>query len=373
MIFLSHIKTVFKQIFIVIFLLAVGNFYANYEKNVFITGGAGFIGSNFINYMFDKYPTYHFTVLDCLTYAGNLKNINAHIRNSNRFSFVHGSITNIALVDELMSKADLVVHFAAESHVARSILDDFVFFDTDVMGTRAMMAALVKHNKTVQRFIHISTSEVLGTAEELQMSEEHPINPRTPYAAAKAGADRLVYAYWCTYDIPAVIVRPFNNYGPQQHLEKLIPRLISQAIQGLPLTIHGDGEQKRDWVHTHDIARALDIILHIKDFNKIKNETIHLGSGMATSVNQIADTILNYFDQPLSKKRYTKDRPGQVALHISSTQKAWELLGWEPEISLSEGIIDTISWYENNIERWSEYLNKCTIPLINSDNKIEMY
>ncbi|MFZ5953843.1 MAG: dTDP-glucose 4,6-dehydratase [Candidatus Dependentiae bacterium] len=342
-------------------------------KNVFVTGGAGFIGSNFINYMFKKYPDYHFTVLDKLTYAGNLNNINEQVRNSNRFTFVKGCITDVELVDQLMSDADFVVHFAAESHVARSIVDDYVFFETDVLGTRSLMAALVKHNKRVERFIHISTSEVFGTAEEFHMTEDHPINPRTPYAAAKAGADRLVYAYWCTYDIPAVIVRPFNNYGPNQHVEKLIPRLIAQAIEGIPLTIHGNGEQKRDWVHTYDIARALDMILHADNFSKIKNQVINLGSGRATSVNEIANVILTYFNLPDDFKNYTKDRPGQVMLHISDTKKALELLGWEPKINLEEGLENVIEWYRHNTQHWTENLKTCRIPIKHEDNVIEHY
>lgn len=344
-----------------------------YDKHVFITGGAGFIGSNFINYMFEQYPNYHFTILDSLTYAGNISNISEHIRQSERFEFVHGSIIDINLVEQLMSSADFVIHFAAESHVARSIADDFVFFDTDVMGTRSMMAALVKHRKKVERFIHISTSEVCGNAEEHQMTEDHPINPRTPYAAAKAAADRLVYAYWCTYDIPAVIIRPFNNYGPNQHIEKLIPRLITQALQGLPLTIHGDGEQKRDWVHTDDVARALDRILHIENFSTIKNQVIHLGSGIATSVNEIADRILTHFNLPLSHKRYTKDRPGQVTLHIASTKKVWNLLQWKPEISLEQGLEKTIEWYKTHKQHWIRNINRYMVPLMVTDDLVELY
>lgn len=342
-------------------------------KHVFITGGAGFIGSNFVNYMFKKYPNYHFTVLDKLTYAGNLNNLDSEVRESDRFTFVKGCITDVDLVDQLMSTADLVVHFAAESHVARSIVDDYVFFETDVLGTRALMAALVKYNKRIERFIHISTSEVFGTAEEFHMSEDHPINPRTPYAAAKAGADRLVYAYWCTYDIPAVIVRPFNNYGPNQHVEKLIPRLIAQAIEGVPLTIHGNGEQKRDWVHTFDIARALDQILHAENFSRIKNQAINLGSGRATSVNEIADTILAHFALPNDFKNYTKDRPGQVMLHISDTRKALELLGWEPKISIEDGLKSVIEWYKNNADHWTENLKTCRIPIVHEDNVVEHY
>lgn len=349
------------------------NFQATEKLHVFITGGAGFIGSNFLRYMFDKYPEYHFTVLDLLTYAGNINNIPDHIKNSERFTFIRGSITNTILVDKIMSNSDFVVHFAAESHVARSIADDYIFFETDVMGTRSMMAALVKHRKKVKRFIHISTSEVYGTAEDFFISEEHPLNPRTPYAAAKAGADRLVYAYWCTYDIPALIVRPFNNYGPHQHIEKLIPRLIAQAMKGLTLTIHGNGEQKRDWVHTYDIARALDLILHMDNFEKIKHQVINLGSGIATSINEIADIVLEHFNLPKTHKRFTKDRPGQVMLHISTKHKALELLGWEPKVSLKEGMHETIEWYKNHQDYWSGSLETCLIPLTISEKNIELY
>lgn len=361
-----------SKIHLFIFLL-ISLIHTIDAKNVLITGGAGFIGSNFINYMFDKYHDYHFTVLDKLTYAGNLKNIKEEVRLSDRFTFVQGCITNAELVDSLMSTADLVVHFAAESHVSRSIVDDYIFFETDVLGTRSLMAALVKHRKRVERFIHISTSEVFGTAEEFHMSEDHPINPRTPYAAAKAGADRLVYAYWCTYDVPAVIVRPFNNYGPNQHVEKLIPRLIAQAIQGVPLTIHGNGEQKRDWVHTHDIARALDLILHADNFSRIKNQVINLGSGIATSVNEIADAILECFNLPADYKHYTKDRPGQVMLHISDTKKALELLGWQPKITLRQGLKSVIDWYKNNVDHWCETIKTCRIPINHGDDVIEHY
>ena len=160
--------------------------------------------------MFDAYPTYKFLVLDALTYAGNLKNISDEIKQSDRFEFVYGSVTNYSLVDQLMARAQLVVHFAAESHVTRSLFDNTTFIQTDVMGTQVLMDALVRH-KNIERFIHISTSEVYGTAEDTVMDEDHSLNPRSPYAAAKAGADRLVYAYCCSYDIPAVIVRPFNN------------------------------------------------------------------------------------------------------------------------------------------------------------------
>lgn len=344
-----------------------------YKKNVFITGAAGFIGSNFLKYMFDKYEDYHFIVLDLLTYAGSLENIPEYIRNSNRFEFYYGSVTNYHLVDWLMSRADFVVHFAAESHVTRSILDDITFFDTDVMGTRVMMAALVKYAKKVERYIHISTSEVCGTAETDIMDESHPLNPRSPYAAAKAGADRLVYAYWCTYDIPALIFRPFNNYGPQQHLEKVIPRFIVSAIKKEPLTVHGDGLQQRDWVHTYDVARALDLALHLKDFLKIKNQVIHIGSGIPISILEIAKLILKHFNLSESYLKFIGDRPGQVRRHISSTEKAKKLFGWTAEIPFEEGLEKTIKWYLDNQERWKRMESLSRIPVHTNNNVLELH
>lgn len=344
------------------------------KKTVFLTGAAGFIGSNFLKYMFDKYPTYHFIVLDALTYAGSLENIPKYIRTSSRFEFHYGSVTNYPVVDALMSRSDLVVHFAAESHVTRSIYDDTTFFDTDVMGTRVMMTSLVKHNKKVQRFIHISTSEVLGTAETEPMSEDHPIKPRSPYAAAKAGADRLVYAYWCTYDVPAIIIRPFNNYGPQQHLEKVIPRFVSNAIKKQPLTVHGDGLQKRDWVNTKDMCRALDLALHIEDFSKIKNQIIHIGSGTGVSILDIAHMVLDYFNLPADQYlKFIGDRPGQVRCHVSSTEKAYNLLDWKTEIPFESGIKDVIQWYIEHQERWEKQESMEYIPIYTNGNVVEMH
>lgn len=342
-------------------------------KTVFLTGAAGFIGSNFLKYMFDRYPNYQFLVLDALTYAGNLENIPAYIRRSPRFEFFYGSVTNYHLVDILMSRADFVVHFAAESHVTRSIVDDTTFFETDVMGTRVMMTALVKYAKTVQRYIHISTSEVCGTAEYQPMDEEHPINPRSPYAAAKAGADRLVYAYWCTYDIPALIFRPFNNYGPQQHLEKCIPRFIYNALRGKPLTVHGDGSQARDWVHTFDIARALDIALHHTDFASIKNQVFHLGSGRPISILDIAMMVVDHLHVSRDLITFIGDRPGQVAMHISSTDKAKRLLGWEPEIPFEVGLRSVVDWYALNQDRL-EYMEMLMYnPIYTNENVLEMH
>jgi len=353
-------KNIFQYVFFLLILFrglpcaAEQDASHSVSKTLFITGGAGFIGSNFLQYMFDKYPQYQFVVLDALTYAGSLENIPDHIRKSNRFSFVYASILEEDLVDKIMSTADWVVHFAAETHVTRSIMEDHVFFETDVMGTRALMSALVKHANKVERFIHISTSEVYGTSEYMPMDENHPLKPRSPYAAAKTGADRLVYAYSCTYDIPVVILRPFNNYGPCQHLEKVIPHFITSAMQNKPLTIHGHGDQKRDWIYTKDVAIAIDKALHLQDFSKIKNQEINIGSGKALSVLEIAQLILKCFHLPETFLSYVADRPGQVECHISSTDKAFTLLGWTPTISIEEGLQMTVDWYRDHPSHWKK-------------------
>ncbi len=343
----------FKKSLFILLLAAVSIGSARERKTVLITGGAGFIGSNFVSYLYEKYPEYDLIVLDALTYAGSLENIDPAILGSERFRFIHGSVADCSLVEKVMGECQLVVHFAAETHVTRSIADDLVFFVTDVLGTRALMSALVKHAKTVERFIHVSTSEVYGTAEEGRpMDEEHPLNPRSPYAAAKAGADRLVYAYGCTFDVPVVTVRPFNNYGPRQHPEKMIPRFIAAAIQKKPLQIHGTGDQCRDWVHTSDVAAALDAILHYPDFSKLQNQAINLGSGKATSVMEIAQAVLEAFDLPPTFLEFVDERPGQVACHLAEIGKAASLLDWKARTCLKEGLANTIEWYVNNPTYW---------------------
>ena len=252
------------------------------SKVILITGGAGFIGSNFFRYMFEKYPNYRFIILDALTYAGNPENIPQEMMTDERLEFWYGNVCNGELVYNLVEKSDIVVHFAAESHVARSIFDTQIFFKTDVLGTQTVATAVVKTER-VEKFIHISSSEVYGTAVESPMTEDHPLNPMSPYASAKAGADRLVYSYWKTYDIPTIILRPFNQYGPNQHLEKVIPRFITSAILNEPLTVHGTGEAKRDWLYVEDLCKRIDLVIHA-DLKKVKGEVINLGSGFDLDV-----------------------------------------------------------------------------------------
>lgn len=321
--------------------------------------------------MFDKYPNYKFLVLDALTYAGNLENIPDYIKASDRFEFYYDSVCNQEMVDACMKRANFVVHFAAESHVTRSILNDKTFIETDIFGTQVMLHSLVKH-KNVERFIHISTSEVYGTAETEPITEDHPLNPRSPYAAAKAGADRLAWAYCCTYNVPVVIIRPFNNYGSNQHLEKMIPRFITHAIRGKALTVHGSGSAKRDWLHVLDTCDALDRVLHVENFNSIKHQVINVGTEISTSVLEIAKMIVDYFGLTSEYLTYQPDRPGQVACHISSTDKAEKLLGWRAKRTLEDTLGEVIEWYKANEDWWEKAEMMQWVPIYINNEKFSI-
>lgn len=341
-------------------------------KTVLVTGGAGFIGSNFIRHIFHKYPDYKIVVLDALTYAGNIENVPAEIRDSNRFEFWYGSLNNLDLVDDLVERSQIIVHFAAETHVARSLYLNRVFFITDVLGTQAVANAILKHSDKVERFVHVSTSEVYGTALREPMDEDHPINPTTPYAAAKAGADRLVSSYVESYDIPAVIVRPFNNYGSRQHLEKAVPRFITSAILGEPLTIHGDGSAARDWLFVEDTAEAIDRIVHAP-LGDVKGEVLNLGTGISISVLDIARKIIEIFGLDRGHLTYTEERFGQVQNHISSTEKAERLLGFRAQTMFDEGLLKTVEWYKNNKAFWEKQMAMRKVPVKNKAGEIVWY
>jgi len=329
-------------------------------KRILVTGGAGFIGCNFVGYLLKKYKGYKIIVLDALTYAGSINNFSDEIKNNKNFVFWQGNVMNGEIVNELVQESDVVVHMAAESHVARSIYDNRVFFETDVIGTQ-VVANAVAHNK-VERFIHISSSEVYGTAETDPMTEDHPLNPMSPYAAAKVGADRLVYSYFKTYDIPAVMIRPFNNYGPYQHLEKVIPRFITSALTDRPLTVHGEGRSSRDWLNVNDHCRALDAFIHC-DIEKVKGEVFNIGTGRDISVGEIAEMVLDILGKPKSLITHVEDRQGQVTRHISSVDKVRDKLGYRPEVEFEKGLEDTIRWYSDNRDWWERLVWMKSIPM----------
>ncbi|MHC3130098.1 MAG: GDP-mannose 4,6-dehydratase [Candidatus Bathyarchaeota archaeon] len=342
-------------------------------KTMLITGGAGFIGSNFVRYWYEKYPKDKIIVLDNLTYAGNSDNIPLSIRkDEKRFEFWYGNVCNGELVGSLVEKSDIVVHFAAESHVARSIFDNKIFYETDVLGTQAVATAVVKHYRSVERFIHISTSEVYGTAVAKPMDENHPLNPCSPYASAKCGADRLVYSFIETYDIPAVILRPFNQYGPYQHLEKVIARFITSALYDEPLTVHGDGSAKRDWLYVEDTCHRIEKTV-LAPIEKVKGEVFNLGSGESIGVLEIANKILEMLNKPKSLITFIGDRLGQVQNHISSTEKARKVLGIEPGRAFEEGLQQTIGWYRNNEEWWRRIEWMKHIRVMAKSGKFELH
>jgi dTDP-glucose 4,6-dehydratase len=344
-------------------------------KTFFITGGAGFIGSNFVRYLYDKYPDYQIRVLDLLTYAGSVENLPVGFNEASsngRLQFWYGDVRNASLVDTLVQDADVVVHFAAETHVTRSIYDNYHFFETDVLGTQIVANAVLKHVKGVNRFIHISTSEVYGTAASAQMDEDHPLMPMSPYASAKAGADRLVYSYWATYRLPAIIVRPFNQYGPHQHLEKVIPRFITSCLLNEPLRVHGDGSAARDFTYVADTCRALDLIAHC-DLSKVVGEVINLGCGESRTLAEMAPLIVRKMNKPQSLITYVGDRPGQVFRHTADASKARRLLGWTPEVAFDDGLDRTIAWYLANPSWWEKQLWMREIPIITKAGKREMH
>jgi dTDP-glucose 4,6-dehydratase len=323
-------------------------------KRVLVTGGAGFISSGFVRHLLAATP-YEVVSLDALTYAGNLENL-ADVMAHERLSFVHGDIRDKDLVRQLVAEVDVIVNAAAESHVEKSIEEGASeFVTTNVEGTQILLDAI--RETPVERFILISSSEVYGTAEYAPMDEEHPLNPRSPYAATKAGADRLVYSYFTTYDLPVVIVRPFNNYGPRQHPEKVIPRFITQALTDQQLTIHGDGHASRDWLYVDDDAEAIEAII-AGDIDAIAGEVINVATGLDLSVSQIADAVLAAVGKPDSLKSYVDERLGQVDRHIGSTDKAERLVGWRARTSFEEGLARTVEWYRENDGWWRGILQK---------------
>jgi dTDP-glucose 4,6-dehydratase len=322
------------------------------SKRVLVTGGAGFISSNFIRHLLEATP-YEVVTLDALTYAGNLENL-ADVLSHPRLSFVQGDVRHAELVCDLVDGVDVVVNAAAESHVEKSIADGASeFVTTNVEGTQILLDAI--RERPVERFILISSSEVYGTAEAAPMDEEHPLNPRSPYAATKAGADRLAYSYWTTYGLPIVIVRPFNNYGPRQHPEKLVPRFITQALDDEPLTVHGDGHASRDWLYVADDAEAIEQVI-AAPIDELAGEVINVATGVDISVVEVAELVLDMLGKPRSLTCNVDERPGQVERHIGSIDKAQRLLGWRARTSFADGLERTVGWYRDNEAWWRAIL-----------------
>ena len=323
-------------------------------KRVLVTGGAGFIPSNLIRHLLE-HTAHEVISLDALTYAASIENL-ADVMSHPRLEFVHGDIRDAGLVGEVVGGVDVIVNAAAESHVEKSIEEGASeFVTTNVEGTQILLDAI--RETPVERFLLVSSSEVYGTAERDPMDEEHPLNPRSPYAATKAGGDRLAYSYFVTYDLPIVIVRPFNNYGQRQHPEKVVPRFITQALAGAPLTIHGDGHASRDWLYVDDHAEAIEALIDTP-IDRLAGEVVNVATGIDISVADIADLVLDAVGETASTKVHVPERLGQVDRHIGSTDKMAELTGWRARTSFADGLEQTVAWYRENEAWWRGVLGR---------------
>jgi dTDP-glucose 4,6-dehydratase len=322
------------------------------RKRVLVTGGAGFISSNVIRHLLER-TSYDVVSLDALTYAGSLENL-ADMMSHPRLSFVHGDVRDASLVRDVVTEVDVIVNAAAESHVEKSIEEGASeFVTTNVEGTQILLDAV--REAPVERFLLISSSEVYGTAEYTPMDEQHPLNPRSPYAGTKAGGDRLAYSYFVTYGLPVVIVRPFNNYGPRQHPEKVVPRFVTQALSGEPLTVHGDGHASRDWLYVDDDAEAIEALIEAP-IDSVAGEVVNVATGRDLSVAQIAELVLEAVGNPEATVTHVDERPGQVERHVGSTDKIERLTGWRARTSFADGLERTVAWYRENEVWWRSIL-----------------
>ncbi len=314
-----------------------------------VTGGAGFIGSNFIHYWLKNYPSDQITNLDLLTYAGNLDNLK-DLQDNTHYKFVKGDITDAALVNELVKDVELIVHFAAESHVDRSIKNSADFIKTNVEGTRVLLEA-AKNNGNI-RFHHISTDEVFGALafDAPKFKETTPYDPRSPYSASKAAADHLVRAYYHTYKLPMTISNCSNNYGPYQYPEKLIPLFITNLLEEKKAPVYGVGANIRDWIHVDDHNRGVDLIIKK---GKI-GETYCLGGNNEKTNLEITKLILRLMEKGEDMIEYVTDRAGHDLRYAIDFTKARTELGWEPQIDFSVGLISTLNWYKNNEAWWKK-------------------
>lgn len=323
---------------------------------ILVTGGAGFIGSNFVFYMLDNHPEDEIVVLDALTYAGNLETLKDAMSNPN-FKFVKGDIADRDFVDKLFEEEqfDAVVNFAAESHVDRSIEDPGLFLRSNVIGTQVLMDASRKHG--VKRYHQVSTDEVYGDLPlertDLFFTEETPLHTSSPYSASKAAADLLVLAYNRTYGFPATISRCSNNYGPYHFPEKLIPLIISRALADETLPVYGKGENVRDWLYVEDHCSAIDKILRGGRVGEVYN----VGGHNERTNLEVVKTILKHLNKPETLITFVTDRAGHDLRYAIDPTKMMEELGWEPETNFDDGIKYTIEWYLDNEEWWSNILN----------------
>ena len=313
--------------------------------DVLVTGGAGFIGSNFVRHALAAHDDWRLTTLDKLTYAGRLENLTG-VLDHPRHTFVKGDVADARAAAPLVRAADIVVHFAAETHVDRSLMNAGEFITTDVFGTFVLLEA-ARDSPRLRRFMQISTDEVYGSVAEGSSREEDELRPRNPYSASKAGADRLAYSYWATYGVPVIITRASNNYGPFHFPEKVIPLFITNAIDGLPLPLYGDGGQERDWLHVLDHCRAIDLLVDAGRSGEVYN----VGGGNHVKNIDLTRRILELVGKPDTLIRPVTDRLGHDRRYSLDTTKL-QTLGWRPAVPFETGLGETVEWFRRNEWWW---------------------
>jgi len=329
---------------------------------ILVTGGAGFIGSNFIHYTLEKYPNYEIINLDSLTYCGNLENLK-NIENNQNYRFIKGNIRDEKLVDEIISdNVEYLINFAAESHVDRSIEDSKIFLMTNIVGTQNLLEISKKYE--IKKFVQISTDEVYGSLGKTgYFTENTPLAPNSPYSASKAGADLIVRAYHETFNFPINITRCSNNYGPYQFPEKLIPLMINNTLNNQKLPVYGDGKNIRDWIHVHDHCTAIDLVLHKGKIGEIYN----IGGNTEKENIEIVKLILKHLKKSEELIKYVEDRLGHDRRYAIDSTKIQEELRWKPKYTFEQGIKETIEWYLSN-KKWLE--NVCSGDYISYYEKI---
>jgi dTDP-glucose 4,6-dehydratase len=313
--------------------------------SVLVTGGAGFIGSNFVRHVLTAHPDWHVTNLDKLTYAGRLENLKG-ILDHPRHTFIKGDVADPAVAVPLVAAAEIIVHFAAETHVDRSLQSAGEFITTDVYGTFVLLDA-ARQAPRLRRFVQISTDEVYGSVPEGSSRETDELRPRNPYSASKAGADRLAYSYWATYGVPVIITRASNNYGPYQFPEKVIPLFITNLIDDVPVPLYGDGLNERDWLHVSDHCRALDLLIE----KGAEGEVYNVGGGNQVRNLDLTQRILTLVRKPETLIRPVADRQGHDRRYSLDTSKL-RGLGWQPEVPFETGLRETVVWYLQNEWWW---------------------